>query len=138
MWISGMEIYVVKAGDNVDAIAAFYGISVEQLTYDNQLIYPYELAIGQALLFSTGMREARRAIRVGGYAYPFISRWVLNETLPYLSELYILYSVVLENILEHFSVRRQQNVHHRSANILELHFSHRQGLLLECVQQPCS
>jgi len=43
-----MEIYVVKAGDNVDAIAASYGISVEQLTYNNQLIYPYELAIGQA------------------------------------------------------------------------------------------
>lgn len=89
MWISGMEIYVVKAGDNVDAIAASYGISVEQLTYDNQLIYPYLLAIGQALLISTSMREASRAIRVGGYAYPFISRWVLNETLPYLSELYI-------------------------------------------------
>lgn len=82
-----MEIYVVKAGDNVDTIAASYGINVEQLIYDNQLIYPYELALGQALFIGSGVREAERAIRVGGYAYPFISRWVLNETLPFLSEL---------------------------------------------------
>lgn len=82
-----MEIYVVEAGDNVDSIAALYGINVEQLIYDNQLIYPYELALGQALFIGIGAREAERAIRVSGYAYPFISRWVLNETLPFLSEL---------------------------------------------------
>ena len=80
---------MVKPGDNVDAIAATYGINVEQLIYDNQLIYPYELALGQALFISTGLRRPSRAIRVGGYAYPFISRWVLNETLPFLSELFI-------------------------------------------------
>ena len=84
-----MQIYVVKPGDNVDAIAASYGISAEQVIYENQLIYPYELAVGQALFIGTGLRMPERTIRVGGYAYPFISKWVLNETLPYLSELYI-------------------------------------------------
>lgn len=84
-----MEIYVVQPGDSVDNIASIYGISVEQLIYDNQLIYPYELAVGQALFIGIGARQANRAIHVGGYAYPFISRWVLNQTLPFLSELFV-------------------------------------------------
>lgn len=49
-----MEIYVVKRGDTVDSIAADYGISAFSIIYNNQLFYPYALAIGQALLLSTG------------------------------------------------------------------------------------
>lgn len=82
-----MEIYVVKAGDNVDAIAAAYNIPVNEIIFDNQLVYPYELAVGQALLIGTGFRNPGRTISVTGYAYPFINRWVLEQTLPYLSEL---------------------------------------------------
>ncbi len=85
-WLQ-MEIYVVKQGDNVDAIAASYEISVQTLIYDNQLVYPYELAVGQALLIGTGSAVLKREAFVNGYAYPFISRWVLEQTLPYLSEL---------------------------------------------------
>ena len=84
-----MEIYVVKSGDTVNAIAGLYGVDAQQIIFDNQLIYPYELAVGQALFIGSGEREATRAINVGGYAYPFISRWVLNETLPFLSELLV-------------------------------------------------
>ena len=68
-----MEIYVVDRGDNVDQIAASTGISVWQLIYDNQLIYPYELAVGQALVIDNGIRNASRAVSVSGYAYPFMS-----------------------------------------------------------------
>ena len=82
-----MEIYVVKTGDTVDRIAEETGIGAEQIIYDNQLVYPYELAVGQALLINDYVRNASRAISVSGYAYPFISRWVLEQTLPYLSEL---------------------------------------------------
>lgn len=82
-----MEIYVVRPGDNVDSIAAEFGVDVEQIIYDNQLVYPYELAVGQALLINEYERNAVRAISVSGYAYPFISPWVLEQTLPYLSEL---------------------------------------------------
>lgn len=82
-----MEIYVVKQGDNVDAIAASFEITVDQLTFDNQLIYPYELAVGQALFIGTGERNPWGTISVSGYAYPFINRWVLTQTLPFLSEL---------------------------------------------------
>ena len=95
-----MEIYIVRAGDNVDGIAADAGISVWQLIYDNQLVYPYELAVGQALLIDNGVRNAQRAISVSGYAYPFISEWVLNETLPFLSELPIFsYGFTMEGEL---------------------------------------
>ena len=82
-----MEIYVVKAGDTVDAIAASRNISAETIIYDNQLIYPYELAVGQALFLGTGTRNPTKTISVSGYAYPFINEWVLQQTLPFLSEL---------------------------------------------------
>ncbi|MCM1101448.1 MAG: glycosyl hydrolase family 18 protein [Clostridium sp.] len=82
-----MQIYVVRPGDNVDAIAETYGVSASRIAQDNQLIYPYELAVGQALLIAEGERDPSRSVSVSGYAYPFISGWVLEQTLPYLSEL---------------------------------------------------
>ena len=83
-----MEIYVVKAGDTVDSIAGSHGISVSSVIYNNQLVYPYPLAVGQALLLSSGESSAPvYPAWVNGYAYPFIQQDVLNETLPYLSSL---------------------------------------------------
>lgn len=104
-----MRIYVVQRGDTLNEIAAESGVSASQIALDNQLIYPYELAVGQALLLSEtngtnigqnldhadiGDADINRTatgdyrnIYVSGYAYPFISRWVLEQTLPYLSEL---------------------------------------------------
>lgn len=84
-----MQIHVVQSGDNVDAIAARYGIPTAVLIYGNQLVYPYRLTIGQALLIQDSAQEAveKPPLVTNGYAYPFISPWVLDETLPYLSEL---------------------------------------------------
>ena len=83
-----MKIYVVRSGDNVDEIAMQYGVPVWRIIEDNQLVYPYELAVGQALLIGDGNTIGTgREIMSNGYAYPFISRWVLEQTLPYLSEL---------------------------------------------------
>ena len=84
-----MEIYVVQPGDTVDIIASKLNVDVHRLIFDNQLIYPYELAIGQALLINRNIRQAQRSVAVSGYAYPFISPWVLRQTLPYLSELFV-------------------------------------------------
>lgn len=80
---------MVKQGDTVNEVASTYGVSAETIIYDNQLIYPYRLAIGQALLINTGQTNKTMEIKSNGYAYPFISRWVLDNTLPYLSELSI-------------------------------------------------
>lgn len=90
-----MEIYVVQSGDTVDSIAESHGISVSSIIYNNQLADPYPLAVGQALLLSSG--ESSRPSYpawVNGYAYPFIQQNVLNDTLPYLSSLSVFSSVV--------------------------------------------
>ncbi len=85
-----MEIYVVKAGDSVDKIAAAQGVPVDTIIYNNQLEYPYPLAIGQALLLSKGeSAPVKRTVEVGGYAYPYISADTLSQTLPYLSKLFV-------------------------------------------------
>lgn len=89
-----MKIYVVKQGDTLDRIAVEQGADTDSIIYNNQLVYPYRLAVGQALLLSVEEEAAssermRPRIHTNGYAYPFISEWVLNETLPYLPELSI-------------------------------------------------
>ncbi len=83
-----MSIYVVQPGDNVDGISFEYGVLPSVVIADNQLVYPYTLAVGQALFIRDGMTGGTgREIRSNGYAYPFISPWVLEQTLPYLTEL---------------------------------------------------
>lgn len=87
-----MDIYVVKEGDTVDSIAFYFGISINSLIYANQLEYPYRLAIGQSMLIVddlelSGLLYRKNILRANGFAYPFISPWVLNETLPYLEEM---------------------------------------------------
>lgn len=107
-----MLIYIVSPGDTVNSIASSYGISPESLIYNNQLPTPYTLAVGQALLLSTDTgigapgeifipeNIEKRSIYVGGYAYPFISRFVLEQTLPFLSDLYIFsYGFTTEGML---------------------------------------
>lgn len=93
-------IYTVKSGDTIDSISQEYQISPESISYVNQLPPPYRLTVGQALLLtripsfeaapvSKNPPKNTRAIYTGGYAYPFISRWVLEQTLPFLSYLYV-------------------------------------------------
>lgn len=97
-----MQIYVVKRGDNVDQIAANFGIPVERLTFDNQIPLPYRLAVGQALLIrsnadivgedtetigSIGSQGFKPPLETNGYAYPYIEESVLNETLSFLTDL---------------------------------------------------
>lgn len=95
-----MNVYIVKQGDTVDKIALDYDIDVNTIIYDNQLAYPYNLAIGQSLLINDGQNVRNKTIRSGGYAYPFISEWVLENTLPFLTELYVFsYGFTLEGEL---------------------------------------
>lgn len=85
-----MAIYVVKEGDTVDAIGAAAGIPVETLLRDNQIEYPYRLAVGQALYIGNQYPNPyQTSLFSFGYAYPFISSRVLKDTLPYLSALYV-------------------------------------------------
>lgn len=82
-----MEIYVVQQGDTVESIAAEFGVAIESLAADNQILYPYQLARGQALLIPNGLGNRNAVLRSSGYAYPFIDVDVLNNTLPFLSSM---------------------------------------------------
>ena len=85
-----MDIYIVKPGDALDQIAVSYGTTPEDLSYINQIPYPYQLAVGQALLVPAAIsRNTGRSAVANGYAYPFISPWVLRQTLPYLTDLLV-------------------------------------------------
>lgn len=82
-----MLIYIVKEGDTLTQISNSFGITMEEIIWANQLEYPYYLAIGQSLLLLTEPVMEYRNLFSNGFAYPFINSWILEQTLPYLSEL---------------------------------------------------
>ena len=82
-----MIIYIVKEGDTLTRISENFGVSMEQIIWANQLEYPYHLVIGQSLLLLTEVIQEYRNLFANGFAYPFINSWILEQTLPYLSEL---------------------------------------------------
>ena len=91
-----MTIYTVRQGDTVDSIAASQNIPVELLIWENQIEYPYRLAVGQSLFLSdAGMNgipaetASRPPLYSFGYAYPFINADTLADTLPFLTDLYV-------------------------------------------------
>ncbi|MGN1170738.1 MAG: glycosyl hydrolase family 18 protein [Lachnospiraceae bacterium] len=105
-----MILYTVQPGDSLDSIAVRYDISSGTIAYDNQIPYPYALTPGAGLLLSqTSMQlnpddifvtGSGRYAYSGGYAYPFINRWILEQTLPYLSDLFVFsYGFTTEGIL---------------------------------------
>lgn len=80
-------IYVVKPGDTLYSLSQRFGVSVLELARLNQIPDPNILVEGQALLILNSIKEGPLTKTVEGYAYPFISPWVLRETLPFLSQL---------------------------------------------------
>lgn len=52
-----VEIYVVKSGDSVYAIARRYGVAMEEIVQANQLSDPNILAVGQALIIPGGQQR---------------------------------------------------------------------------------
>ena len=80
-------IYVVQPGDTLWRIARQYGVTAAQIAALNQIPDPDVLVVGQALLILNRIKQGPLTIDVGGYAYPYISPWVLRETLPFLSQL---------------------------------------------------
>ena len=85
-----MEIYVVQRGDTAWAIARRFAVPLERLIADNQLGEEAALTVGQALLIRGEEREReRRPVLSVGYAYPFIQQEVLEETLTYLTDVFV-------------------------------------------------
>ena len=78
-------IYVVQPGDTLWAISRRFGVAVAEIAWLNQIPDPNVLVAGQALLLERGGAQGPWTLEVNGFAYPFISRWVLDQTLPFLN-----------------------------------------------------
>lgn len=105
-----MQIYVVRPGDTIDTIGEAADMEPLRIAFDNQIEYPYRLAVGQALLLTGESSRAADMERssgngnmiglpvsdekwgpvwMNGYAYPWIDQQVLSETCRYLTSISI-------------------------------------------------
>ena len=82
-----MQIYIVRAGDSLYAVARRFGTSVEELVRLNQIADPSRLVIGQSLLVPGPAEDVREQIEVNAYVYPMVPDAVLTETVPYFTTL---------------------------------------------------
>ena len=80
-------VHAVTAGETLTSIAAQFGITVRQLWRNNWSLGGGEaLAAGQTLVISYFDEKLGQGL-FNGYAYPFISRELLEAELPYVSTL---------------------------------------------------
>ena len=80
-------IYTVKPGDTLYSLSRQFGVPVLDIARLNQIPDPNILVEGQALLILNSTKDGPFTKAVEGYAYPFISPWVLRETLPFINRL---------------------------------------------------
>lgn len=79
--------HTVQAGDTLTSIAAMYQTTVRQLLRNNPVLQGNDqLTPGQTIVISF-QQEKEGTLSVNGYAYPNIDRELLQQTLPYLSDL---------------------------------------------------
>ena len=74
-------IVVVRRGDTLYSISRRTGVPVPVIAWLNQIPDPDVLVEGQALLILDRIPLGGLSIQVNGYAYPFISPFVLEGTL---------------------------------------------------------
>lgn len=98
-----MQIYIVKEGDTIDAIADAAGMDPLRLAFENQIDAPYRLVVGQSLLVTGGGENGAESrlegiqirdeqtgpVIMNGYAYPWIEEEVLTETCRFLTSISI-------------------------------------------------
>ena len=86
-------VHIVKPGESLGDRAGAYGITVRRLLRNNPwlLQQPYPYAGEEvAVTYENDLGGQRFAgLRVEGYAYPFISRDILQESLLYIDELLV-------------------------------------------------
>ncbi|MCD8089244.1 MAG: LysM peptidoglycan-binding domain-containing protein [Clostridiales bacterium] len=83
------EVYYIKQGETLAAIAEKKGISFWKLLQNNpQITNPDLIYPGQRLVISFEDKPVKN-MSVNGYAYPNIDRSLLRQTLPYLTYLTI-------------------------------------------------
>lgn len=83
--------YVITEGDTLSSIAqAFQTTEKNLLRHNPYLLFTENLQVGETIIISyEGEASITDSIAVNGYAYPFIAKQTLYETLLYLTSLYI-------------------------------------------------
>ena len=82
-----MQIYVVKPGDSLWAIARRFGSAAETLSALNQLSDPARLVPGLALVIPGPGASPRRSAEVNAYVYPNVAAEPLAAVLPFCTSL---------------------------------------------------
>lgn len=77
-------IHTVRRGDTLWKLSRQYGIPWTELAYVNQLRNPDQLVVGQTLLITSRETQTLTDLERGGFVYPFVSSYVLQQTLPYV------------------------------------------------------
>lgn len=77
-------IHVVRRGDTLWSLGRRYGVPWTEMTYVNQLRDPDQLVVGQTLLIADREQRPTSELERGGFVYPFVSPWVLRQTLPWV------------------------------------------------------
>jgi len=81
-------VHTVVAGDTLNSIAQAYDVTVDQIRQNNPKATAQDsLTPGELLVITFAQEEILGNILTNGYAYPFINRTVLRQTLPFLTYL---------------------------------------------------
>lgn len=81
------ETHTVREGETLQSIAGRYGTTVRRLYCNNLLLQGRDVIYpGQELIISWE-RSPIGEYQIGGYAYPFISRTLLDTVLPFMNYL---------------------------------------------------
>lgn len=78
-------IYVVQPEDTLFSVARQFGVTTASIRNRNQIPPGSPLVVGQALLILNSVPTGPLSIWANGYAYPFISPYVLRENLSRLN-----------------------------------------------------
>jgi len=80
-------VHMVRRGETLYSIAVSYGVTVKQLLRNNPVYigFPY-VNEGDRVIISFNT-DKYGTIETNGYAYPYVTREILNSSLPYMTYL---------------------------------------------------
>lgn len=79
------RVHIVESGETVYSISRQYGITVNELYRNNTILGALDtLRPGQRLVISFEQQRTGE-LSVNGYAYPFVDRTLLRQTMPFMT-----------------------------------------------------